>query len=89
MFKAILEIKLKQQFDLIHSNSKIIINLTNKAKNYIAKKWRDPVNWARPIDRAIQNYLTNPIAKEIVSWRFNRWYIINIDCENDKLIFKK
>ena len=89
MFKAILEIKFKQQFDLIYSNSKITINLTNAAKNYIAKKWRDPANWARPIDRAIQNYLTNPLAKQIISWNFVQWDIVDITIENDKLIFQK
>jgi ATP-dependent Clp protease ATP-binding subunit ClpB len=74
---------------LIYSTNKIILNISNKAKNFLAKKWRDPANWARPIDRALQKYLTSPLAKEIVSWNFHQWDTINVDLENDKLTFKK
>lgn len=89
MFKSILEIKIKQQLELIYSKKQISVNISDKAKNFLAKKWRDPSNWARPIDRALQKYLTDPLAKEIISWNFYEWDTINVDCENDKLIFQK
>ncbi len=89
MLKSILEIKIKQQFDLIYSTNKITLTITDKAKSLLAKKWRDPANWARPIDRALQKHLTDILAKEIVAWNFHEWDTINVDIENDKLTFKK
>jgi ATP-dependent Clp protease ATP-binding subunit ClpB len=38
MFKGILEIKFKEQLNLIYSTNKIILNISNKAKNFLAKK---------------------------------------------------
>jgi len=89
MLKNILEIKLKEQFDLIYASNKITLTISNQAKNFLAKKWRDPANWARPINRALQNYIIDPLAKEIVWWKFTQWDTINIDCENNKLTFQK
>jgi ATP-dependent Clp protease ATP-binding subunit ClpB len=84
-----LEIKFKEQINLIYSTNKITLNLSNKSKNFLAKKWRDPANWARPIDRALKKYLISPLAKEIVSWNLHQWDIVNVDVDNDKLTFKK
>jgi hypothetical protein len=38
MFKGILEIKFKEQINLIYSTNKITLNLSNKSKNFLAKK---------------------------------------------------
>ncbi|MFZ2912121.1 MAG: AAA family ATPase [Candidatus Absconditicoccaceae bacterium] len=89
MFKGILEIKFKEQINLIYSTNKITLNISNKAKNFLAKKGRDPANGARPIDRALKKYLISPLAKEIVSGNLHQGDIVNVDVENEKLIFQK
>jgi len=38
MLKAILEIKIKEQSDLIYASNKIALEFSNQAKNYLAKK---------------------------------------------------
>jgi hypothetical protein len=38
MLKNILEIKLKEQFDLIYTSNKITLTISNQAKNFLAKK---------------------------------------------------
>jgi len=38
MFKSILEIKIKQQLELIYSKKQISVNISDKAKNFLAKK---------------------------------------------------
>jgi len=38
MFKSILEIKIKQQLELIYSKKQISVNISDKAKNFSAKK---------------------------------------------------
>ncbi len=42
------------------------IELSDKAKDFIAEKGYDPTYGARPLNRAIQKYLEDPIAEEIL-----------------------
>jgi len=42
------------------------IELTEKAKDFVADKGYDPKYGARPLNRAIQKYLEDPIAEEIL-----------------------
>lgn len=42
------------------------VELTNKAKDFIAEKGYDPQYGARPLNRAIQKYLEDPLAEEIL-----------------------
>jgi ATP-dependent Clp protease ATP-binding subunit ClpC len=42
------------------------IELTEKAKDFISEKGYDPQYGARPLNRAIQKYLEDPVAEEIL-----------------------
>ncbi len=42
------------------------IELTDKAKDFLAEKGYDPQYGARPLNRAIQKYLEDPVAEEIL-----------------------
>jgi ATP-dependent Clp protease ATP-binding subunit ClpC len=42
------------------------VDLTEKAKDFIADKGYDPQYGARPLNRAIQKYLEDPLAEEIL-----------------------
>lgn len=44
--------------------------VTSEALDYLAATGYDPVYGARPLKRTIQQYLENPLAKEILSGRF-------------------
>ncbi len=46
-----------------------LMTLTDKAKNYIAEKGYDQQFGARPLHRAIQKYLEDPLAEEILNHR--------------------
>lgn len=67
MLKSILEIKIKEQCDVAYANNRITLTFSNAAKNILAKKSWDPANGARPIDRALEKYIIDPLVKEIVS----------------------
>jgi len=56
--------------------------LTNGAKKFIAEKGFDPVSGARPLKRAIQKYIEDPIADEILKGNFNEGSIIQIKMKN-------
>jgi ATP-dependent Clp protease ATP-binding subunit ClpB len=49
----------------------------------------DPVYGARPLKRAIQHQLENPLAQEILAGRFEAGDVIKVDVQNDELIFLK
>ena len=42
------------------------IELTEKAKDFLSEKGYDPQYGARPLNRAIQKYLEDPVAEEIL-----------------------
>jgi ATP-dependent Clp protease ATP-binding subunit ClpC len=42
------------------------VDLTEKAKDFLAEKGYDPSYGARPLNRAVQKYLEDPVAEEIL-----------------------
>lgn len=61
----IIDIELKSLFGRVH-NLGYEIKLTDEAKEFIAEKGFDSNFGARPLKRAIQKYLEDPIAEEIL-----------------------
>ncbi|GEO05868.1 ATP-dependent Clp protease ClpC [Adhaeribacter aerolatus] len=60
------------------------IELTDKAKDFVAEKGYDPKYGARPLNRAIQKYLEDPIAEEILRADVSNGDIIIADFEEGK-----
>jgi ATP-dependent Clp protease ATP-binding subunit ClpC len=61
----IIDITLKHVFARI-INLGYNIELSEKAKDFLAEKGYDPQYGARPLNRAVQKYLEDPIAEEIL-----------------------
>jgi len=55
------------------------IKISNKAKEFIADKGWDAAYGARPLQRAIQKYLEDPLAEEIIKGRFEEGEAINVE----------
>ncbi|MEW5893060.1 MAG: ATP-dependent chaperone ClpB [Pseudomonadota bacterium] len=55
----------------------------------LAKVGFDPVFGARPLKRAIQSQIENPLAKEILAGHFAAKDTIRVDVENGHLVFTK
>ncbi|MCO5229835.1 MAG: ATP-dependent Clp protease ATP-binding subunit [Chitinophagales bacterium] len=67
------------------------IELTDAAKDFIADKGYDPQFGARPLHRAIQKYIEDPLAEEILNQNIEAGDHIYIDIQEDskdKLTFK-
>jgi ATP-dependent Clp protease ATP-binding subunit ClpC len=62
------------------------IDLNDKAKDFVAEKGYDPKYGARPLNRAIQKYLEDPIAEEILKADLNNGDTIIADHEEGKEI---
>lgn len=74
----IIDIELKSLFGRVH-NLGYEIKLTDVAKDFIAEKGFDINFGARPLKRAIQKYLEDPIAEEILKGEINDGDVLEID----------
>ncbi|MCZ4224502.1 ATP-dependent Clp protease ATP-binding subunit [Pedobacter rhodius] len=74
----IIDIELKALFGRVHTLGYDII-LTENAKEYIADKGFDSNFGARPLKRAIQKYLEDPIAEEILKGELTEGDVLEID----------
>jgi len=63
--------------------------ITEKALDLLGEAGFDPVYGARPLKRAIQNQLENPLANEILAGHFVSGDVVSVDVENDQLIISK
>jgi ATP-dependent Clp protease ATP-binding subunit ClpC len=66
------------------------LELTPEAKEFLADKGYDQQFGARPLHRAIQKYLEDPLAEEILNMHIKQGDILkaDLDKENGKLIFE-
>jgi ATP-dependent Clp protease ATP-binding subunit ClpC len=55
------------------------VELTEKAKDFLAEKGYDPQYGARPLSRAIQRYLEDPVAEEILKGELKEGDVIQAD----------
>ena len=60
------------------------IELSDKAKEFIANVSYDPVYGARPLKRTIQKYIQDPLANKLLKGEFNEGDNISIDLGSDK-----
>lgn len=65
------------------------IAITDEALDYLAATGYDPVYGARPLKRAIQHYVENPLAQEILSSKFLPGDAIQITVSDGKIVFSK
>ena len=65
------------------------LEITDAAIAEIANAGFDPVYGARPLKRAIQSEIENPLAREILIGHFAAKDIINVDVKAGKIVFSK
>ena len=66
------------------------LKLSNKAKDYIAEKGFDKQYGARPLKRAIQKYIEDALAEEIINSQIQEGdkIIMDLDSKSDELTIK-
>jgi len=65
------------------------LEVTDAALSELAKAGFDPVYGARPLKRAIQSEIENPLAKAILEGRFAPKDRIRVDCRGGRMTFEK
>nr|MCR5063005.1 AAA family ATPase [Treponema sp.] len=68
---------------------KIKLDFDASALDFLCEKGYDPTMGARPVKRAIQNYVENTLAKELLAGNILDGETVKIRSENGKLIFEK
>jgi ATP-dependent Clp protease ATP-binding subunit ClpB len=68
---------------------KITLRLTEAAKHHLASAGYDPTFGARPLKRAIQRELQDPLAMALLSGNFREGDTIEVDYHEDSIVFKK
>ena len=65
------------------------INLSEEARLLIAKEGTDTAFGARPLRRAIQRLLEDPLSEQILEGRWTSGSVVDVDVENGELVFKE
>jgi ATP-dependent Clp protease ATP-binding subunit ClpB len=67
----------------------IRIELTDRAKEFVAEAGWDPTYGARPLKRAIQRLIENPLAVRLLDGEFGDGDALRIDVRDGELAFEK
>jgi ATP-dependent Clp protease ATP-binding subunit ClpB len=67
----------------------IRLELTDAAKETLAEAGWDPTYGARPLKRAIQRLLENPLAMRLLEGEFAEGDVVRVDAEGGELSFAK
>jgi len=88
--KKIIDIQLRDLRKRL-SEKKINIELTERAKEKLAHEGYDPVYGARPLKRAIQRLIQNPLAMKLLKGEFKEGdtIIADLDEKTGEMVFKK
>lgn len=65
--RRIVDIQLNGIKKMLHQNSDISLDVTNEAKDWLAKIGYDITFGARPLKRTIQNHITNKLSEKILA----------------------
>jgi len=67
----------------------IDLRLSESVKKFLSEKGYDPIFGARPLRRAIQNLLEDPLSTELISGKFHDGDVIYVEMKDEKVIFQK
>jgi len=84
---AIVDIQLesvKKRFEDQHRT----LDLSEGAKNLLAKEGFDSTYGARPLKRAIQKHIENPLAMDMLEGRFGEGAHVVADVSEGKIVFE-
>ncbi|MGH7834896.1 MAG: ATP-dependent chaperone ClpB [Candidatus Binatia bacterium] len=84
--KAIVDIQLRRLAKIL-AERKIGIDVTERAKAVLAEKGYDPAYGARPLKRAIQRLVQDPLAVRILQGDFRDGDQVTVDFDGEELTF--
>ncbi len=95
LFKPLLLDEIKKVVDLLMERirnrlieKKIDIELTDSAREFIAREAYDPVYGARPLRRYLQTKVETEIAKMVIAGKVKEGHKVVVDLEDGSLVFR-
>lgn len=86
--KAIARIQLERLYQRLEEKG-YSVTITDAALEQLSKAGFDPVYGARPLKRAIQQEIENPLAQQILSGKLIPGKAITLDVDGDQIIAKQ
>ncbi|HET9461120.1 MAG TPA: ATP-dependent chaperone ClpB [Gaiellaceae bacterium] len=71
------------------ADRRIELEVTDAAKELLAEEGWDPAYGARPLKRAIQRLVENPLALELLEGRFAEGDVVRADARDGELVFER
>jgi ATP-dependent Clp protease ATP-binding subunit ClpC len=65
------------------------LQLDDKAKDFLVEKGYDPTYGARPMRRAVERYLEDPLAEELLKGNLHDNETVSVSVEDGKLVFSQ
>jgi ATP-dependent Clp protease ATP-binding subunit ClpC len=84
----ILNLEVSKVLERLKSKN-IVLELDEKAKDFLVEKGYDPQYGARPMRRAVERFLEDPLAEEILRGHLHEGEPIQVTTDKDKLVFNQ
>jgi ATP-dependent Clp protease ATP-binding subunit ClpC len=95
VFHELSEEQLRKIIDLLAKDlekrlaeRKLGVEISEKAKSWLAKEGYDPIYGARPLRRALEKYVENPLSIKVLGGEFKEGATILVDVGDEGLTFK-
>src|SRR3974390_969404 len=85
---AILDLEISKVMQRLKARN-IVLQFDDKAKDFLVSRGYDPGYGARPMRRAVERSLEDPLAEEILKGVFHEGEPILVSVENDHLVFRQ
>ena len=83
--RRIVDVQLEKVFRLLHANG-IGLQVTDEAREWLAKLGFDPTLGARPLKRVIQRQIINPLSTALLEGRFTAGQDVRVQLDSSGLI---
>ncbi|MBK8619358.1 MAG: AAA family ATPase [Anaerolineales bacterium] len=85
--EEIVVLQMKEVQDRLNEHD-ITVQLSDAARNWLAKEGFDPAFGARPLRRAIQKYVESPLSVELLGGKFKDGVMVLVDVKDNKITFQ-
>ncbi len=83
--RSVVSLQLKRVEDLVRKKG-LVLEITEDAKDWLAKLGYDPMFGARPLKRVIQKHIVNPLSEAILRGDFEEGDVVSVGCDERGVI---
>ena len=77
------------RFEKLLAERQLVLRLSDQAISRVAEAGYDPIYGARPLKRALQKLVIDPLATHLLAGDFHAGDVIEADVEGDRVTFHK